>query len=953
MLRVKSLLPFLIFLAAQVCIAQQPAKSTPGSTCSLPLLSNPEDVRNMFNDQQEEWLGDILDQGMRKEFHLIDDPDGYLQKIGERLLAALPPTQVHYRFVIVDSPGLNSFGLAGGRIYIYRSMIAFTKNEDELAALVGHEIGHMIMHQEAIRVSDNFRRIGIKEVTDKEDIFKNWNRFEDSYRRLKGLKIDQMEKREQKEQLIADSIALYALKRAGYDPAQFAAFADRSLETKGKTGGFWSDFFGTTTPESRRLRQILKDSAPLPAGCIAPHPNTSAFEAWQRSIIQAKFESAKAEIPGLIRQVRLNPPLRNELNYLTFSPDGRYLLAQDSSGIFVLSREPFKSLFRIDALDAKRAQFTPDSNAIVFYDKELRVEEWNIATQRQAWIHEISANCDYSALSPTGEVLACVSPTFELKFIAVKSGEILYTRKNFFELTFSDLLAAIFILESSETEEPESPLWVNLAFSPDGRYFLGGHGDYSFAYDFVNRSEVKVPGKLKRLVRASFIFTSATEVFGVDGERSQKAFRIAFPSGQVLDEFPFGGDVHFLRAINANYVMVTPAGVARIGAVDLSKKKTTMGYKTAGFAIFGDWFAGDDVDGLLKLYRLSDRSEIAKIQLPGSPLAGAKASTFSDDGKWLALSGPTRGGLWSLESGHEAGFSTDFDGGFFTQGTFVGRFPGRLKDPARVLQVNLNPLSMHKLYDLELTDELPNRDASSGPKTTSWQMEDLLFQMGPSTDKKSGDYRLDIKDVVSNASLWHLDFSRFRPRLYYLRSSNTITSVVSRDEEIKRAVAQDPELQQKFKGFSRSDKRSLYLVEVYEARSHRSMGRILVDSGNLSFRVKGAVAAGDSVFVVDSKKRTLVYSLKSGEKRGEVFGNAVAVSSAGDKVLIENGRGVVDLYDTKDMRSLKHFTFPSRIVEASFLNGDKVMVLTADETVYELGLANQDVGSVAKQPATP
>ena len=581
------------------------------------------------------------------------------------------------------------------------------------------------------------------------------------------------------------------------------------------------------------------------------------------------------------------------------------------------------------------------------------MQRWEIATQNQTWLHEVAANCVYSELSPTGEVLACVSPAFELKFIAVKSGEILFTRKKFFELTWSDIFSLEIAEILAENGDPEPALRVNLAFSPDGRFFLGGHADYFFAYDFVSRSEVKVPGKVKPLVGASFTFTSPNEIFGVDGERSQKALRVSFPSGKVLDQFPFGGNVQFSRAMNPNYIMVMPAGVARIGAVDLAKKKTTMGYKTAGFAIYNDFYAGDDVEGLLKLYRLSDHSEIAKVQLPESPLAGAKASTFSDDGKWLALSGATRGGLWNLQTGHEAGFSTDFDGGCFTQGTFVGRFPGRLKDPARVLQVNLNPMSTHKLYDLELTDELPNREASSGPRTTSWQREDLLFQMGPSTEKKSGDYRLDIKDVLSNTSLWHLDFSRHRPRLYYLRSANTITSVVDSNDEIRKATEHDPELQQKFKRLNKNDKVSLYLIEVYQARSHQSLGKILVGSGDLSFGITGVVAAGDTVFVLDLKKRTLVYSLQSGEKRGEVFGNAVAVSSTGDKVLVENGRGVVDLYDTQNMRSLKHFTFPSRIVEASFLKDHTVMVLTADETVYELGLSSQEAGSIAKQPATP
>jgi predicted Zn-dependent protease len=209
-----------------------------GGSCSMPVNYTAEGSKNLFNEQQEQWLGEIADASMRRSFHVINDPDAYLQRIGERLLAQLPPTIIPYHFVIVDSPGLNSFGLAGGRIYIYRRMISFAKSEDELAALLGHEIGHMIMHQAAIDISEWFRAVGITSVGDRQDIFNKWNQLQDNVRKLK--------KRPdgghgQQEQLIADRIGLYALMRAGYDPAQFASFADRSFQTKGKTGGFWSD----------------------------------------------------------------------------------------------------------------------------------------------------------------------------------------------------------------------------------------------------------------------------------------------------------------------------------------------------------------------------------------------------------------------------------------------------------------------------------------------------------------------------------------------------------------------------------------------------------------------------------------------------------------------------------------------------------------------------------------
>ena len=55
---------------------------------------------NLFTEQQEEWLGEVMDKEIRSEFNVIDDPDNYLQKIADRLQAQLPPSKTHYRFVI-------------------------------------------------------------------------------------------------------------------------------------------------------------------------------------------------------------------------------------------------------------------------------------------------------------------------------------------------------------------------------------------------------------------------------------------------------------------------------------------------------------------------------------------------------------------------------------------------------------------------------------------------------------------------------------------------------------------------------------------------------------------------------------------------------------------------------------------------------------------------------------
>src|SRR5262245_17586493 len=94
-----------LLLLALPAPGQQPARpGEPNDPCALPLFSKTGSQVNLFNDQQEEWLGEVIDQTFRKQFHVLEDPDGYLQKLGERMVAQLPPSQMHYHFFLVDAP---------------------------------------------------------------------------------------------------------------------------------------------------------------------------------------------------------------------------------------------------------------------------------------------------------------------------------------------------------------------------------------------------------------------------------------------------------------------------------------------------------------------------------------------------------------------------------------------------------------------------------------------------------------------------------------------------------------------------------------------------------------------------------------------------------------------------------------------------------------------------------
>lgn len=67
----------------------------------------------------------------------------YVQSVGEKLGSVSHRPELLYRFTVLDSPVVNAFALPGGYIYITRGLMAYLNSEAELAAVLGHEIGHV------------------------------------------------------------------------------------------------------------------------------------------------------------------------------------------------------------------------------------------------------------------------------------------------------------------------------------------------------------------------------------------------------------------------------------------------------------------------------------------------------------------------------------------------------------------------------------------------------------------------------------------------------------------------------------------------------------------------------------------------------------------------------------------------------------------------------------------
>jgi peptidase M48-like protein len=588
------------------------------SSCPPLQIPAPDPAKLLFSPQQEMALGEIIRQQLESDFLVIDEAQvtAYLKRLGERVAAHLPDTGLRYEFLLYDQPEIQAFSMPGGRVYVSRKIVAFLRNEDELAGLLGHELGHLAARQQALDMSRDFREIlGIKSLSGGEDLFGLYNQYVESVR-LKKTRANPSGE-EDKNQKIADQLGVQAVARAGYAPQAFPDFLDRLMQTKGKTGSWFSDLFGATHPDSRRLRDALKDVANLPASCFDPKASSPSgeFRQWQAAVLHYRGIGHAERLTGVLARKQLNDPLRGDIEHFRFSPDGKFLLAQDEGGIYLLSRDPFKFVFRIDAADAQPAQFSPDSRQLVFFSSGLRVETWDIDRQEQTSVMDVPAirGCRQTELSPDAKYLACFVNAMDLTLYDVASGEAIFKKEKFFDFDaglggYAGLFKLIYFLTHRDL--------VTMRFSPDGHYFAASSRTREkVIVDLTTQKRLNIPGAVNTAMEYSFTFAGPGRIVGVDGSNPQKSPLVEFPSGKVVDHVPLGGGSLF-AATNPKYILVRALKEQPVGAYGLDQKKIVFQNRMSATDIWGEVSVSERLDGQVGLYKVGEQTTSNTLQLP-------------------------------------------------------------------------------------------------------------------------------------------------------------------------------------------------------------------------------------------------------------------------------------------------------------------------------------------------
>lgn len=183
--------------------------------------------------------------------------DEYVAELGAKLATHSSDSKRKLHFFVVDSPGVNAFATPDGYIFVNRGLLMFLESEDQLAAVIGHEIGHIVArHGAKQRWTDILGLYGGFVGTILTGRREMMDLADESTKALIAGYGREME-------LEADAIGAEILARAGYNPLaiieSLQVLKDQSLyaaEVRGQPATYHG-LFATHPQNDKRLHDIV------------------------------------------------------------------------------------------------------------------------------------------------------------------------------------------------------------------------------------------------------------------------------------------------------------------------------------------------------------------------------------------------------------------------------------------------------------------------------------------------------------------------------------------------------------------------------------------------------------------------------------------------------------------------------------------------------------------------
>jgi len=239
-----------------------------------------EKAARPITEKEEYYIGRGVAARILSQYKLYKHPETirYVNQIGKTLSmnSARPYTYGGYHFAVLDTDEINALACPGGVVFITRGMLNFCGNEDELAAVLAHEIGH-VTQKHGLKAISRARWTQVVTTLGAEAAREYTGAQLDSLVNLFEGAIDDVFQTlvvrgyGRGDEYEADKLAIACLKASGYNPIEFQSLLGTLEAAQSRESG---GIFSTHPNMEDRMAKVKRDlqlaeRAPLPPERIA------------------------------------------------------------------------------------------------------------------------------------------------------------------------------------------------------------------------------------------------------------------------------------------------------------------------------------------------------------------------------------------------------------------------------------------------------------------------------------------------------------------------------------------------------------------------------------------------------------------------------------------------------------------------------------------------------------
>ena len=188
----------------------------------------------------------------------VADPAAHarLARIGAPLVEAAGRKDLTWSFTVLDSPEFNAFVLPNGKVGFFRGLLQFAQTEGAIAAVLGHEIGHVLARHSAERMSQELAvQAGV--AIAQQLIAEDAGEYADEIGAALGVGavMGVILPYSRKHELEADRVGVDLMRKAGHDPAEAVRFWERMVD-RGARQPKPPEVISTHPADARRLEAL-------------------------------------------------------------------------------------------------------------------------------------------------------------------------------------------------------------------------------------------------------------------------------------------------------------------------------------------------------------------------------------------------------------------------------------------------------------------------------------------------------------------------------------------------------------------------------------------------------------------------------------------------------------------------------------------------------------------------